>query len=49
MEHIINYIRSCFCKHELELVRKEVYVDNGCCCETYKCKKCGYIIKEYDV
>lgn len=48
MRKLINYIRSCFCKHDWELLN-EVNVYK---CEedkipigkkwTYRCKKCGY-------
>ena len=44
MRSIIDYIRSCFCKHELELIweneNKELYYWG-----IFKCKKCGYIKK----
>lgn len=49
MRELINYIRSCFCKHELELIAEtEMYwslKDNiplGMKW-TYRCKKCGWI------
>lgn len=48
---IINYIRSCFCKHEWELI-SDVFIKGDCGgyhCETYRCKKCGYTVKEYIV
>ncbi len=50
MRWLINYIRSLFCKHEWEFLRKvEFYED----CNTmpskhlimYCCKKCGYVQK----
>lgn len=53
MRWLINYIRSCFCKHEWELLDKaKVYSDTnswGMIVEphqvgtqwTYRCKKCG--------
>lgn len=46
MRTIINYIRSCFCKHDWELIYN-VFVDGGLFlddyhCKTYRCKKCGY-------
>jgi len=53
MRWLINYIRSCFCKHEWELLDKiEVYDDRDCWGKTvkpytvgkkwtYRCKKCG--------
>lgn len=49
MRTIINYIRSCFCKHEWELIfnvevdysdtrgNRKVYS-----IKTYRCTKCGY-------
>lgn len=55
MRWLINYIRSCFCKHEWELIKHE----EACRQEypwvvkrhnfIYRCKKCGYknIIKNY--
>ena len=55
MRWLINYIRSCFCKHEWELlfdttVRRED--EDGIRCtvhnytvKTYRCKKCGYTQK----
>lgn len=54
MRCLINYIRSCFCKHEYELLNKSnVYQNIDICVKgtephiighmwTYKCKKCGY-------
>ena len=44
MRWLINYIRSCFCKHEWELIF-DVFVDNvnyRYHCKTYRCNKCGY-------
>ena len=44
MRWLINYIRSCFCNHEWELVH-DVFVNGGAeryHCKTYRCKKCGY-------
>lgn len=51
MRTIINYIRSCFCKHEWELIF-DVKLDRGDIMrgrmideyfeKTYRCKKCGY-------
>lgn len=56
MRWLVNYIRSCFCKHDWELL-KEVKMWDG---DTqynmpigtkwvYRCKKCGWhkIIKDY--
>lgn len=54
MKWLIDYIRSCFCKHEWELLNKSnAYRDIdfwGRTVEpyavgtqwTYRCKKCGY-------
>lgn len=50
MRTIINYIRSCFCKHEWELIydRDVKETSNYSCCtstysvKTYRCVKCGY-------
>lgn len=52
MRTIINYIRSCFCKHEWELIY-DVEVDFSNCwggrdlysVKTYRCIKCGYAKK----
>lgn len=43
MKWLINYIRSCFCKHEWGLifnvfVKSDTHSYN---CKTYRCKKCG--------
>lgn len=55
MKAIINYIRSCFCKHEYELI-KEVRVfessfDNHPVGTkwVYRCKKCLHhkVVKDY--
>lgn len=49
MRWLINYIRSCFCKHEWELLSHETADIARYCWETrtnrwtYMCKKCGYI------
>lgn len=49
MRTIINYIRSCFCKHDWELIfnntivcsdNNSKYPDNHI--KVYRCKKCGY-------
>lgn len=47
MRWLINYIRSCFCKHDWECLQSElpVYLD-GCQRPVgyewvYRCKKCG--------
>lgn len=45
MRWLINYIRSCFCKHDWELIfRGEVRDDWGSHYHNkiYRCKKCGY-------
>ena len=52
MRTLINYIRSCFCKHEWEVLEKETAVKYGeriGTVWTYRCKKCGYfkIYKNY--
>ena len=48
MRWLINYFRSCFCKHDWECLQSEipVYLDE---CKrpvryewVYRCKKCGY-------
>lgn len=51
MRWLINYIRSCFCKHEWEQLRKDLAV-YGSSLEmpiyyetVYRCKKCGMIQK----
>ena len=56
MRWLINYIRSCFCKHEWELIFDTTLT--GCHLDgtpyeypvghikTYRCKKCG-IMKRY--
>lgn len=44
MRWLINYIRSCFCSHEWELIF-DVFVHGDFDrynCKTYRCKKCGY-------
>lgn len=48
MRRLINYIRSCFCKHDWEMLQiSDVYMngtDKYPCKRiwTYRCKKCGY-------
>lgn len=45
MRLLINYIRSCFCKHNYEMifdVRVEDDFGEIYSCKTYRCKKCGY-------
>ena len=47
MKWIINYIRSCFCKHEWELLYHEEAESSEYCWRTkkhqwiYRCNKCG--------
>lgn len=44
MRWLINYIRSCFCQHDWELIFDSwVHTDYGSKWEekTYRCKKCG--------
>ena len=51
MRALINYLRSCFCKHEFELIKEiSVYEDKHAsrpCAvrHTYMCKKCGFVKK----
>lgn len=53
MQKIIDYLRSMFCIHELELLdKKDVYSFESYLCHmpayterTYMCKKCGYVKK----
>lgn len=46
MRTLINYIRSCFCKHEWELIFNVNIIDEWDRaighCKTYRCTKCGY-------
>lgn len=44
MRFVINYIRSCFCKHNWELIFDgRIDTDRGSYgCKTYRCKHCGY-------
>jgi len=45
MRWVINYIRSCFCYHEWELifdVRVEDNEGRSYSCKTFRCKKCGF-------
>lgn len=54
MRLIINYIRSCFCKHDWELLCESNYYDKEnsslslYTIKTFRCKKCGYA-KKYKV
>lgn len=51
MKWIINYIRSCFCKHEWECIAENRLWANEndkmpyACQKVYRCQKCGYIQK----
>lgn len=51
MRTLINYLRSCFCKHEFKYIDEvSVYKDNRTSKphvirQTYMCKKCGYVKK----
>lgn len=49
IKKFINYIRSCFCKHEMEVVEDRTeWVGLGPKQYlTYKCSKCGFT-QEYD-
>lgn len=58
MRWLINYIRSCFCKHEWECLQKEVKVWDKFNDKypshyewVYRCKKCGCknVIKNQDI
>lgn len=45
MRWLINYIRSCFCKHDFEMIfNSKVECDDGSkySVKTYRCKKYGY-------
>lgn len=49
MRWLINYIRSCFCKHEWELIfegRISISENDFYTMKGYRCTKCGYY-KEY--
>ena len=47
MRMLINYIRSCFCRHEWELIFNVDVIDDvdTYSCKTYRCTKCGYAKK----
>lgn len=52
MRWLINYIRSCFCKHEWELLDQIKVFDQDKSMKVpdhyewiYRCKKCGYCNK----
>lgn len=48
MRRLINYIRSCFCIHDWELLAHEAAIRSAYSYEPrkqkwiYRCKKCGY-------
>ncbi len=43
MRKLINYIRSCFCKHEFELIFNAEGITLYR--KVYRCRKCGYVQK----
>ena len=51
MRTLINYLRSCFCKHKFELLKEiECYYNEkdeipAYRRQTYMCFKCGYVKK----
>lgn len=50
MRWVINYIRSCFCKHEWEYLGKMNYFCKNedrpyKSIDRWRCTKCGYITK----
>lgn len=51
MRWLINYFRSCFCKHEWELLfhtnvhRADDFSEQTYEVKTYRCKHCGYTQK----
>lgn len=52
MRKLINYICSCFCKHDWEMIFDVSVKNTGICGEystydekTYRCKKCGFVQK----
>lgn len=51
MRRLINYLRSCFCRHKFELLAETaVYEDSDSkrpyeTKRTYMCPKCGYVKK----
>lgn len=51
MRTLINYLRSCFCKHEFDFIEAVSIYENihasrpHTNCYTYMCKKCGYVKK----
>ena len=50
MRFLINYLRSCFCKHEFEYldgvsIKEYGHINPYAIRYTYMCKKCGYTKK----
>ena len=50
MRWLINYIRSCFCKHDWEMLGRVTHKDYSLNVPTgytgvYRCAKCGYVQK----
>lgn len=49
MRWLINYIRSCFCKHDWEMLKEvHLYDESGGIVHAYqfyRCNKCGYVQK----
>lgn len=45
MRWIINYIRSCFCKHEMEFLWEYNKPSSCYYWAVFRCKKCGYTQK----
>lgn len=47
MRWLIEYVKSCFCKHEWELIFNTRVEDDfeTYTCKVYRCKKCGYAKK----
>lgn len=44
MRWLINYVRSCFCKHEMERIWENEN-QGSYYWGIFRCKKCGYIQK----
>ena len=51
MRTLINYLRSCFCKHDFELIKEILVYENDRASRpvgirrTYMCNKCGHVKK----
>ena len=45
MGWLINYFRSCFCKHEMECIWEYNKSDSCYYWAIFRCKKCGYVQK----